>query len=645
MSVSYNKLSSIQIGGTYVNYVPIGARGNVSLDCSGNALFRGATFMDSSLNVSGIFNVGGDVSMNSKLFVGADVSFNQNLYTIGNTSTKSLTINDAYPTPIRSGQIGFDVAFPITTELPTGITSNVASGTAFKPISIVIPAGNASNVIYVELPLNLFGSVGTGIGSGTLTLTYTSVSMNIYRNGSLQSATGQSISPVDFTGGDTKQGGFNTGAGGLPLYLGYYFGYFNIQFPIVQFNTSADTYEIELTITASASSGFTLSIASSGGSMGFGIVSPVIPFTQTRVKSATALSMVYISATTTPFRPVDVQVQYGYGLKMASNTDFLISAIGDLNIKTNQSVNLTAEIGTASITSEEGSVEISAPNGYWTATTAENMYLKTTGTNSNILFGNTATDWVGLYSSETTFEISTFDKPFYTNCSDVIETLTGNFTQDVSGDMDITTNYGDMNYYMPTAGVFRVSNDNTIMFKVENAQVTVENADFSVTGTGTGSFPTLQVTDSADLQCNITAYQDSYASMANTRLGYTNSAQTTTTAISNTLTSRSSFSLPNRGVWLIICGYSWASGASNTIEAKELVLSTTSGGTTPAAYGLQYYEEINDGAGAAEVRQRGTLTGVYTATAATTIHVNARAQVNSGTQPTFISSVSWTRIG
>jgi len=63
MSVSYNKLSSIQIGGTYVNYVPIGARGNVSLDCSGNALFRGATFMDASLNVSGIFNVGGDVSI------------------------------------------------------------------------------------------------------------------------------------------------------------------------------------------------------------------------------------------------------------------------------------------------------------------------------------------------------------------------------------------------------------------------------------------------------------------------------------------------------------------------------------------------------------------------------------------------------
>ena len=606
--------------------------------------------MNSKLFVSGDISmnsklfVGGDVSMNSKLFVGGDVSFNQNLYTIGNTSTKSLTIKDAYPTPTRSSQIGFDVAFPITTMLTTGTTSNVTTGTAFKPISIVIPAGNASNVAYVEIPLNLFGSRASGSSSGTLTLTYTDVSMNIYKNGSLQSATGQSITATQFTGGDTKQGLFNFASGGTPLYLGYYFGYFNIQFPISQFSITPDTYEVELIITASASSGFILSIASSGGSMGFGVVSPVVPFTQTRVKSANSSSMVYFTAITTPFRPVNVEVQYGYGLKMTSDTDFLISAIGDLNLKTNQQFEITSKIGTSSMTSEEGSVEISAPNGFWTARTAENMYLKTTGTNSNILFGNTATDWVGLFSNATSFEITTYDKAFYTNCSDAAETLTGTFSQDVSGDMTITTNYGNMNFYMPTAGLFEIFSNNTLMFQVQNAQVSVTNADFAVTGTGTGSFPTLQVTGSADLQCNITAFQDSYASMANTRLGYTNSAQTTTTAISNTLTSRSNFSLPNRGVWLIICGYRWTAGASNIIETKELVLSTTSGGSTPAAYGLEYYEEINDNTGGG-LRQEGTLSGVVVATAATTIHVNARALVDSGTQPTFVSSVSWTRIG
>ena len=89
MAVSYNKMSSIQIGGTYVNYVSIGARGNVSLDCSGNSLFRGAAFMDASLNVSGIFNVGGDVSMNSNLFVGGDVSMNSKLFVGGDVSMNS----------------------------------------------------------------------------------------------------------------------------------------------------------------------------------------------------------------------------------------------------------------------------------------------------------------------------------------------------------------------------------------------------------------------------------------------------------------------------------------------------------------------------------------------------------------------------
>ena len=47
-------MSSIQIGGTYVNYVSIGARGNVSLDCSGNSLFRGDVFVDGSFNISNI---------------------------------------------------------------------------------------------------------------------------------------------------------------------------------------------------------------------------------------------------------------------------------------------------------------------------------------------------------------------------------------------------------------------------------------------------------------------------------------------------------------------------------------------------------------------------------------------------------------
>jgi hypothetical protein len=133
--------------------------------------------------------------------------------------------------------------------------------------------------------------------------------------------------------------------------------------------------------------------------------------------------------------------------------------------------------------------------------------------------------------------------------------------------------------------------------------------------------------------------------MANTsQLGYTDSETTFTDPMSNTLTARSDFSLPSKGVWLIVCGYEWGTNASNTVETKELILSTTSGGSTPAAYGLEYYEEINDGAGAAGLRQVGTIMGVVSVTAATTIYVNARSQISSGTNTELRTNVSWTRI-
>jgi hypothetical protein len=98
-------------------------------------------------------------------------------------------------------------------------------------------------------------------------------------------------------------------------------------------------------------------------------------------------------------------------------------------------------------------------------------------------------------------------------------------------------------------------------------------------------------------------------------------------------------------VWLIVCGYEWGTNTSNTVEAKALILSETSGSSTPAAYGLEYYEEINDAAGAAGARQTGTIMGVFTAGATTTIYVNARSQVASGTNTELRTNVSWSRIG
>ena len=73
------------------------------------------------------------------------------------------------------------------------------------------------------------------------------------------------------------------------------------------------------------------------------------------------------------------------------------------------------------------------------------------------------------------------------------------------------------------------------------------------------------------------------------QLGYTNTATTLTDPMTSTLTARSNFTLPIQGVWLIVCGYEWGANATNTIQNKEIVLSTTSGsGATQVAYGLQF---------------------------------------------------------
>jgi hypothetical protein len=97
-------------------------------------------------------------------------------------------------------------------------------------------------------------------------------------------------------------------------------------------------------------------------------------------------------------------------------------------------------------------------------------------------------------------------------------------------------------------------------------------------------------------------------------------------------------------VWLIVFGYQWTGGSANTVSSKQALISTTSGGSTQAAPGLRYFEQI-DTAVTAILQQQGTLTGVFTATAATTLYVNALATINTGTMPNLEWSISWTRIG
>ena len=146
---------------------------------------------------------------------------------------------------------------------------------------------------------------------------------------------------------------------------------------------------------------------------------------------------------------------------------------------------------------------------------------------------------------------------------------------------------------------------------------------------------------------NLTVNQNSYTQPmgSTTRLGYTNTKTATTDPMSNTLTSRMTIDIPSAGVWLIVCQLYFATNAANVVEVKEVVVSETTGSSAIAAYGLIYYEEINDSAGASGLRQYQNINGVYTSTGAKTLYVNARTQISSGTNTEFNVAASWTRIG
>jgi hypothetical protein len=212
---------------------------------------------------------------------------------------------------------------------------------------------------------------------------------------------------------------------------------------------------------------------------------------------------------------------------------------------------------------------------------------------------------------------------------------------DSGGDLNLTGT--DINYLMPTAGIHRVKNNSVNRFTVEDTKVDVLTA-LNVTGlsTLTGGFTS---SASSNMNHNFLLQQSTYPPTSTSALGYTDTETTTTNPMSNTLAERSNFDLPSKGMWLVICGYEFSSGAVNTIQFKQVVLSKTTASATPAAGGLQYIEQLNDAAGAVEIRQQGTITGVVTATAATTIYVNARSQVSSGTNTKLVTNVSWTRIG
>ena len=297
------------------------------------------------------------------------------------------------------------------------------------------------------------------------------------------------------------------------------------------------------------------------------------------------------------------------------------------------------------------------------ATTSDNMRLIATGGYDMRIGEGSATNGLVILGVDSGISSIDSNASSLTVRSDAVLTLrgdtsvtttsvtninaTGASATNIGNASSTTTQLGTVNINATGASATNIGNASSTTTQLGTVNINTTGSSATTIGKliGGGNVtvraPTLSF--EGDFKVAQVTYSQPFAN--NTQLGYTDSATTFTDPMNNTLTARSNFSLPSPGVWLIVCGYEWGTNTSNTVEAKEIILSTTSGGSTQAAYGLQYFEEINDAAGSAGARQNGTIMGVVTVGSATTIYVNARSQISTGTNTELRTNISWTRIG
>ena len=225
-----------------------------------------------------------------------------------------------------------------------------------------------------------------------------------------------------------------------------------------------------------------------------------------------------------------------------------------------------------------------------------------------------------------------------------ISANTGNINMIGTDTTDMSIAAGDIAITATGGSTGSLTLDSSNILNIQTAST--NRISILYTGAITVSSP-ITINAQTGIAHNLLIQQNSYTQpMASTsQLGYTNTKTATTDPMSNTLTSRMTIDIPSKGVWLIVCQLYFATNAANVVEVKEVVVSETTGSSAIAAYGLIYYEEINDSAGAAGTRQYQNINGVYTSTGAKTLYVNARTQISSGTNTEFNVAASWTRIG
>jgi hypothetical protein len=338
---------------------------------------------------------------------------------------------------------------------------------------------------------------------------------------------------------------------------------------------------------------------------------------------------------------------YDIVLNNTTQTNFNISCLDNLSISTPPTRSIEIDAGSGGLDlSTEGLMALTGNTGIDLTTTTGDIIMSATdmtiGTTTGAVTVNSASGG-GFYSTTGTLTLkaNAGDIILDAHAVNQIEGATVNITSSSTfnttsnSDTNITSTTGDINL-SAINGVINMTATNTY---IANASQTNGLATLN------GGFTS---TASSNMNHNFLIQQNNYSAFSSTsQIGYTVSTTFDCGTVSNVLTNETSFTLPSKGVWLIICGHEWITASGNTVENKQLYFSATAGlaGNTGIGNGLEYFEEINDDAGGASTRQKLTMSGVVVITSATTVYVNAKADVDTGTRPTCKLEYSYTRLG
>ena len=144
---------------------------------------------------------------------------------------------------------------------------------------------------------------------------------------------------------------------------------------------------------------------------------------------------------------------------------------------------------------------------------------------------------------------------------------------------------------------------------------------------------------------NITIQQLNYPPTSTSALGYTVLlASNEFTFLANTLGNIQSFTLPSKGVWLVITNLSnRTSGGAGTVTSRRFLISDTAISNIPIGTAL-YYEESDDAVGSNTIRMVETIQTVISVSASTTYYVNGLFTIN-GVTCYATATTSFTKIG